>query len=143
MKRRSVNQRSPETVPPKKYLIIICLSYCFMGANFIISGIFVSYPYNADYKALIILGIIFLCRVPLAYFDNREGMRGKFYAIICCLLHFVISLLISYFHMAWWIMILYAVEVVISTGIVILTHFLTRAWYRHKSYKKNKPKQSR
>ena len=60
MKRRSVNKRLPETVPPKKYLIIICLSYCFMGANFLISGVFVSYPYNADYKALIIL-VLFFC----------------------------------------------------------------------------------
>ena len=103
----------------KKNLLIICLSFFFSGLNLIISAIF---RYNSDdifCFLSIILGIILFCRVPLAYFDTRKGVRDNSYVIVCASLHLVFSLIASYIFSFWWTMLIYIVEVVISISIII------------------------
>ena len=98
-----------------KNLLLICLSYGFTGINFILSGIISNETYS---KILILFGIIMLCMVPISYIDKRKEMQGKFYAIACCLMHFLLSLLVSVF-LLWWVILLYIGEIIITFSIFI------------------------
>lgn len=117
MKKQTIHQRSSNVFCMQINILLICLSYGFTGTNFIIASIFGSHhPYN---KISIMLGIVMLCMVPISCFDKRKEMRGKFSATASCMIHFVLSIGIAYMYESWQIMILYAVEVVISMSFLI------------------------
>lgn len=101
-------------------ILLICLSYGFTGVNFIISSIFENNLNDAHYKMSIILGIVMLCMVPISYFDTRKEMRGKLNVIGCCVMHFALSLWISWLHLSWRTMILYAIEVAVAISVILL-----------------------
>lgn len=103
-------------------VLLICLSRGFTGANFIISCIFENNLYDKYCKTFIYTGIIMLCMVPLAYFDERKEMRGKFIVIMSCIMHFVLSLLIAYALKSLRIIAFYVIEVVIIISIVYIKH---------------------
>ena len=103
----------------QKNMLLICLNYGFTGTNLIISSIFENNLSDPYYKISIMLGIVMLSMVPISYFDKRNEMRGKFNVIMCCIMHFALSLWISYIYLSWWIMIFYVVEVMISMSIVL------------------------
>lgn len=132
--KKSIKQDSANTSRLQENMLLICLSYGFTGANFIISSIVEINSNNVDCKISIMLGIIMLCMVPISYFDKRKEMRGKLNVIMCCIMHFALSMGISYTYLSWWIMILYIVEVMISISIVLIKRI---------RYQKSNPKQTR
>ena len=109
------------------YVLLICLSYGFTGANFILSSI-CNNQNDSYYKVSIMLGIVMLCMIPVSWFDKRKEMRGKMYVVVCCVMHVMLSIWIAYFNSSWRIMILYAVEVIVYFGIV----FYNIKTHRHK-----------
>ena len=117
MQKQTINQKSSNVFCMQINTLLTCLSYGFVGANFIIASIFESHhPYN---KTSIMLGIVMLCMVPVSCFDKRKEMRGKFSATASFIIHFVLSIGIAYMYESWHIMILYAVEVMISMSFLI------------------------
>lgn len=136
MRKRINKKSSPDARRMQENVLLICLNYGFIGANFIISSIFSSIfessPSDPDFRHGMLIGIVMLCMVPLSYFDDRKGMRGKLNVVATSIAHLGLSLWISYMYLSWWYMILYAVEVVISMSIVYIKHT------RHKKKKQNK-----
>ena len=96
-----------------KFILFICFCYGFTGINFIITGMVVGL-HSKYFISCIIIAIIMLCMVPVSLFDERKEMRGKFSAIVCGVMHFVISIFISYIHSFWSFMVLYVAEFIIS-----------------------------
>lgn len=99
-------------------ILLICFSEGFMGVNFIISGIVCAD--NAMSVMSMMLGIVLLGLVPLSIWDRRKSMCGTLRVSILCIGHLGLSLAISYIY--WWIMIIYAVEVLLSACVVIICY---------------------
>ena len=98
----------------KKNLLCICLSYGFLGLNFLLAG--VCTPLS---KLAMVLGIIFLILAIVCYFDRRREMCSTSYAVECCVIHFLVTLFAAYYFSCWWLMGVYAGEAV-CIGIAVL-----------------------
>ena len=93
-------------------ILTICSAYGFAGINVIASTFFTSASdYVYDKKAFF-LGIVLLCMVPISLFDARKEMRGRFNAIVCCVIYFMLSIWAAYMS-SWWLLLLCAVETAI------------------------------
>lgn len=134
MKKQNVKIGSTNIRRLPENVLLICMNYGFTGVNFIISGIFEINSNDSDYEMSIMIGIIMLCMVPISYFDRRKEMCGKFSVTVSCIMHFALSIWTAYICLLGWIMILYAVEVLISMGIIFI---------KSRRYQKNNRKKDR
>lgn len=135
MKKRTTKKEFANWPRLQEYILLICLNYGFTGVNFIILGMIEVNKNKHGFYSSIMLGIVMLCMVPISYFDPRKENRDKSYAIVSCIIHFVLSLFMSYTF--WWIMVFYAVEVVISISIVFI---IRQIWIIKKRGRKRRKK---
>ncbi len=96
-----------------KYILFICLSYGFTGINLIIFSV-VEGLHSKFFTHSVVIAVIMLCMIPVSLLDNRKEMRGKLNAIMCGVIHFVMSICISCIHSFWLFMVLYVLEFVVS-----------------------------
>ena len=133
------NKKTPVNIAYlKKNLILICLSYFFAGFNVIISAVCGNSPDDKFFKITILLGVVLLCRVPLAYFDTRREMQGKSYVVACMVIHLIFSLFAAYIFSFWWTMLFYAIEVPVSMGIFVAKKRTRKRKTRQPSFKRQK-----
>ena len=104
-----------------KFILFICFSYGFIGINFIISGVVIGL-HSRYFSSSIMIAILMLFRGSLALFDERKEMRGKFYAVLCGVVHFCISIFLAYVHSLWSLLILYLIEFIVS---IVIIHIVT------------------
>ena len=103
---------------PQKRILLICMSYSFIGLNFILSCVFSSTP--ADKYNSIMLGIVMLCRALISFFDKRKEMISKAYVVGCFIMHLSLSMLVFYLNRSWITIALYIIELCVY-AIIIFT----------------------
>lgn len=104
-------------------LILICMSYGYTGMNSIISAFIYNSKDFFAWGTAISLGIIMLCMIPTSIYDPRPELRTKGYVVGTSILHFTVSLGASYICSSWFMVFIYAVEMIIYT--IVILYFRT------------------
>lgn len=104
----------------RENILLICLAYGFSGFNCILTGVCTFHTAASVAKAVIILGIVFVCMVPVSFFDRRKGMCGMLNVILTCIMHLLLSLAASCYYSIWWMMVVYAGEAVCAVIAVLI-----------------------
>ena len=120
IKYKKRNRKHPQDkIKTKENLLIICLSYGFLGINFIVAGLFADRFKDIRYT-MYILGIDMLALVLISCFDRRPEMRTNGYAFCCVFINLILTLVIYFLSSSFWILILYSIEFIIFLIIVIV-----------------------
>lgn len=136
MKRNKKTNVEHRNIPHlEENIFLICLFYGFSGLNCILAGLCAVNPGESLDKVAIALGIIFLCMVPISFFDRRKGMCKMDSVILTGILHLFFSVAASYAFSAWWLMGVYAAEVLCAVFISVKWRKI-RKWVKLK--KRNK-----
>ena len=91
----------------RENLLVICLSYGFLGLNFFLTGVRITF----EKEKAILLGIVFLILSVVCIFDRRREMCSAFNAVTCCMIHFFGTFFAASYFSYWWLMGVYAGEV--------------------------------
>ena len=132
MKRNKKTHVEHRNIPHlEENILLICLFYGFSGINCILAGACGENLPESMNKVAIALGIVFLCMVPVSFFDRRKGMCRIDSVILTGILHLFFSLAASYAFSAWWLMVVYAGEVLFAVLISVKWRKI-RKWVKSK-----------
>lgn len=60
-----------------------------------------------------VLGVVFLWLAISTYTDNRKERYDEGAVLCSCFIHAVVAMLCVWYYSAWWLMVLYVIEVLI------------------------------
>ena len=116
MKYNHDRQKKPRAPYAATILTVIFESYFFSSVNLIIAGFFSPSKLSSYF---FILGAILFIRGLMSIFDDRKGMRTRFYAIAGTTMSFGICVMLAFVLSFWW-MLVYVLEAILCLVVTII-----------------------
>ena len=90
-----------------KNVKIMTLCYAFLGVNAIVLTVFSENRKNLD------IGIVFFMLSIVSYMETEKKRYDDDAVFGSCFIHCIVTIVGAWYYSAWWLMVLYVIEVLI------------------------------